>query len=104
MEMTHYLSILINKVLVMPHIMWNDQHCEELNINGHLITMMSFHNLCHKLFNETEKLIQKEVLLNYNIPNFKFEEHQLIDNLSEKLTIHLYPILETLSLSIGITF
>ena len=56
----------------------------------------------HKLFNETEKLLRKEVLLDCDIPNF--EEHQLVDNLSEKkLTIHLYLILEILSSSIEIT-
>ena len=34
------------------------------------------------LIDETEKLLRKEVLLDCDIPNF--EEHQLIDNLSEK--------------------
>lgn len=82
MELTHYLSILINNVSVMPRVMWNDQHGEELNIDGHLITITSFRNLYHKLFDETEKLFRKEVLLDCDIPNF--EEHQLIDNLSEK--------------------
>ena len=82
MELTHYLSILIDNSSAMPRVMWNDQHGEELNIDGHLITMTSFRNLYHKLFDETEKLLQKEVLLDCDIPNF--EDHQLMDNLSEE--------------------
>lgn len=82
MELSHYLSILIFNSSVMPRVMWNDLHGKELSIDGHLITMTSFRNLYHKLFDETEKLLRKEVLLSCDIPNF--EEHQLIDNLSEK--------------------
>ena len=82
MELTHYLSILIDNVSVMPRVMWNDQHGKELNIDDHVITITSFREMYHKLFNETEKLLQKDVLLDCDIPNF--EEHQLVDNLSEK--------------------
>ena len=82
MELGHYLSILIFNSSVMPRVMWNDQHGKELNIDGHLVTMTSFRNLYRKLFDETEKLLLKEVLLSSDIPNF--EEHQLMDNLSEK--------------------
>jgi len=46
--------------------------------------MASFRNLYHKLFNETEKLLREQVLLDCDIPNFNELGHQLIDNLSKK--------------------
>ena len=79
MELTHYLSYLSRNESLMPRVIWNDENCEELVIDGRRVTVTSFCALYHRLFEETETLLH-QVLLGCEVPNF--DGLDVVDNLS----------------------